>query len=85
MDYETVTFEVQPNGIATMTLNRPNQLNCFTQKMLQEWGDVISRCAYDNKIKVLVVTGAGRAFSSPCWGAIASSGRGSAITTGKTT
>jgi Enoyl-CoA hydratase/carnithine racemase len=64
MDYETVTFEVQPNGIATMTLNRPNQLNCFTQKMLQEWGDVISRCAYDNKIKVLVVTGAGRAFSS---------------------
>ena len=64
MDYETVTFEVQPNGIATMTLNRPNQLNCFTQKMLQEWGDVISRCAYDNKIKVLVVPGAGRAFSS---------------------
>jgi enoyl-CoA hydratase/carnithine racemase len=64
VDYETVTFEVQPNGIATMTLNRPNQLNCFTQKMLQEWGDVVSRCAYDNKIKVLVVTGAGRAFSS---------------------
>ena len=64
MNYETVTFDVRPNGIATMTLNRPKQLNCFTQKMFQEWSDVISKCAYDNKVKVLVITGNGRAFSS---------------------
>ena len=64
MSYETITFDVRDNGIATMTLNRPKSLNCFTQKMFQEWSDVISKCAYDNKIKVLVITGAGRAFSS---------------------
>ena len=59
MNYETVTFDVRPNGIATMTLNRPKQLNCFTQKMFQEWSDVISKCAYDKNVKVLVITGAG--------------------------
>ena len=62
MNYETVTFEVRDNGIATMTLNRPKALNCFTQKMFQEWSDVIGKCAYDNRIKVLVIP----AWTSPC-------------------
>src|SRR4051812_27768578 len=47
-----------------MTLNRPKNLNCFTQKMFQEWSEVISKCAYDDKVRVLVITGNGRAFSS---------------------
>ncbi len=64
MSYETVTFDVRDNGIATMTLNRPKQLNCFTQAMFKEWSDIIARCAYDDKIRVLVITGNGRAFSS---------------------
>src|SRR3954454_15624486 len=64
VSYETITFDVRDNGIATMTLNRPKSLNCFTQSMFKEWSDVISKCAYDKKIKVLVITGNGRAFSS---------------------
>lgn len=64
MAYETVTFDVRDDGIATMTLNRPNQLNCFNQIMFKEWNEVIARCAYDDKIKVLVIAGNGRSFSS---------------------
>ena len=63
MSYETVTFEVK-DGIATMTLNRPKQLNCFNQTMFKEWSEVIGSCAYDDDIRVLVITGNGRAFSS---------------------
>jgi len=64
MDYETVKFEVRPDGIATMTLNRPEKLNSFTTRMCEEWRDVAKRCAYDDSIRILVITGSGRAFSS---------------------
>lgn len=63
MDYETVLFDVK-DGVATMTLNRPKNLNCFNAAMFKEWNDIISRCAYDNDIRVLVITGNGRSFSS---------------------
>jgi enoyl-CoA hydratase/carnithine racemase len=63
MTYETVTFELK-DGVATMTLNRPKNLNCFNQTMFKEWNEIISRCAYDNDVRVLVVTGNGRSFSS---------------------
>jgi enoyl-CoA hydratase/carnithine racemase len=62
--YETLLFDVREDGIATMTLNRPDKLNCFTKQMFQEWNDVLARCAYDDKVKVLIITGKGRAFSS---------------------
>jgi enoyl-CoA hydratase/carnithine racemase len=64
MDYTEIKFDVRENGIATMTLHRPERLNSFSRKMFDEWKDVIARCAFDEKIRVLVVTGEGRAFSS---------------------
>jgi enoyl-CoA hydratase/carnithine racemase len=64
MTYKSVKFDVREDGIATMTLNRPKALNCFNQDMFREWNEIIERCAYDRNIKVLVVTGEGRAFSS---------------------
>ncbi len=64
MDYTEIAFDVRPDGIATMTLNRPERLNSFTRKMFDEWRDVAARCAYDDAIRILVVTGNGRAFSS---------------------
>ncbi|MEX2453532.1 MAG: enoyl-CoA hydratase/isomerase family protein [Rhodospirillaceae bacterium] len=64
MDYTEIAFDVRPDGIATMTLNRPERLNSFTRKMFDEWRDVTARCAFSDDIRVLVVTGAGRAFSS---------------------
>lgn len=64
MEYKDITFEVRDNGVAIMTLNRPNALNSFTRNMFVEWTDVIKRCAYEDAIRVLIVTGSGRAFSS---------------------
>ncbi|HSV83194.1 MAG TPA: enoyl-CoA hydratase/isomerase family protein [Ramlibacter sp.] len=64
MNYEAIKFDVRPDGIATMTLNRPKNLNCFSQQMFAEWRHVVERVAYDRDIKVLVITGEGRAFSS---------------------
>jgi enoyl-CoA hydratase/carnithine racemase len=64
MAYSAIKFEVDGDGIATMTLNRPNKLNCFNQDMFREWREVIEKIAYDRNIRVLVITGEGRAFSS---------------------
>ena len=47
-----------------MTLNRPNKLNCFNQDMFREWREVVEKIAYDRAVKILVITGEGRAFSS---------------------
>lgn len=64
MSYETLLFDVRDDGIATMTLNRPEKLNAFTRVMFEEWRDVFAKCAYGDDVRVLVITGAGRAFSS---------------------
>ena len=47
-----------------MTLNRPEKLNSFTRKMFDEWKDVVARCVFEDNIRVLIITGEGRAFSS---------------------
>lgn len=64
MAYSAIKYEVDGDGIATMTLNRPNKLNCFSQEMFKEWREVVEKVAYDRSVKVLVITGEGRAFSS---------------------
>lgn len=64
MDLTDITFEVRDNGVGIMTLNRPEQLNSFTRNMFAEWTQVIDRCALEGGVRVLIVTGKGRAFSS---------------------
>ena len=64
MEYTEIKFDVRENGIATMTLNRPEKLNSFTRKMFDEWKDVVARCVFEDNIRVLIITGEGRAFSS---------------------
>ena len=59
--YETLTYEVAEQ-IATITLNRPEQLNAFTVTMANELVDVFERVARDDEARAVVVTGAGRAF-----------------------
>lgn len=51
-------------GIATITLNRPDKLNAFTTEMLQDWADALIESQRNSDVKVIVVTGAGRAFCS---------------------
>jgi len=49
-------------GIATLTLNRPDKLNAFTQAMIDRWVWALGEAQRDPAVRVLVVTGTGRAF-----------------------
>ncbi len=61
MEYETIRFEVTDH-VATVTLNRPAQMNAFVASMGDELGDAMVRCDEDDDVRAVVVTGAGRAF-----------------------
>jgi 2-(1,2-epoxy-1,2-dihydrophenyl)acetyl-CoA isomerase len=61
MAYETVLFE-QADGVARLTLNRPERLNSFNVRMHEEVRDAIQRTRDDAECRVLVLTGAGRGF-----------------------
>ena len=59
--YSTIVVE-SADGIATITLNRPDRLNGMTNLMLYETYDALTVLARDPAIRVLVLTGAGRGF-----------------------
>lgn len=61
MHYETLTFAAA-DGIARMTLNRPDRLNAMSPRMIEEINLVLDRCDKDDAIRVLVMTGNGRGF-----------------------
>lgn len=51
-------------AVATLTLARPGKLNAFTRPMLKELREAIDRAEADDTLRVLVLTGEGRAFSA---------------------
>ncbi len=61
MSYNTLSLDVK-DYILTLTLNRPDALNSFTVEMANELIDVFNKASDDDAIRVIVVTGAGRAF-----------------------
>jgi 2-(1,2-epoxy-1,2-dihydrophenyl)acetyl-CoA isomerase len=61
MTYESIQFTIT-DGIALLTLNRPDRLNSFTQAMHGEVRDALDSLLSDNSVRVLVLTGAGRGF-----------------------
>lgn len=62
--YETVQFDLTDN-VATITLNRPDVLNAFDQRMLDEFAEIWKRCRVDDDVHVVVLRAAGgRAFST---------------------
>ena len=61
MNFENITFTVEA-GIARLTLNRPDKLNSFTGAMHAELRTALDAVQADQSIRVLVLTGAGRAF-----------------------
>lgn len=51
-------------GIATLTMNRPDRLNAFNLEMGDELGEALEMIRQDKDIRVLIITGAGQAFST---------------------
>src|ERR1700749_1060761 len=68
--FETLTYAVE-DGVATVTLNRPEKLNAFNTRMMQDMIAVFDETDRDDAVRAVVVTGAGRAF---CAGADLSGG-----------
>lgn len=60
--YETLLWDVDADGVATLTLNRPDALNAFDLTMARELEQVFLTDARDDAVRAVVVTGAGRAF-----------------------
>jgi enoyl-CoA hydratase/carnithine racemase len=52
----------EANGIATITLNRPDKLNAFIGHMRRDLAEALEHAGSDRSIRVVIVTGAGRAF-----------------------
>jgi enoyl-CoA hydratase len=60
--YKTILIEKRENGVAIATLNRPDKRNAVDDTMHHELGQLPSDADADEDVKVLVITGAGRAF-----------------------
>ncbi len=58
---DQLLFETKDH-IATITLNRPDVLNAFTEEMIEAWVAALQECRDNDDIHVVVLTGAGRAF-----------------------
>jgi len=61
MEYQEVEYQVSEQ-IATITMNRPERLNAFTPRMALELSDALLRADDEDEVRVVIVTGAGRAF-----------------------
>ncbi|MEM5431412.1 crotonase/enoyl-CoA hydratase family protein [Cupriavidus oxalaticus] len=68
--FETLRYAVE-DGVATITLHRPDQLNAFTAQMMQDLIAAFDVTDADDNVRAVIVTGAGRAF---CAGADLSGG-----------
>jgi enoyl-CoA hydratase/carnithine racemase len=63
MPYETILYEISDDHVATITLNRPEVLNAFNQKMCEEFKEVWSTIRADESVHAVVLRAAGeRAF-----------------------
>jgi enoyl-CoA hydratase/carnithine racemase len=62
VSYQTLDWSVDGDGVATLTLDRPDALNAFDLTMARELERVFLTDARDEAVRAVVVTGAGRAF-----------------------
>src|SRR5215510_5953874 len=61
MNFETLRYEID-GRILTITLNRPDRMNAFTGRMCDELIAAFDQADADDNVKVVIVTGAGKAF-----------------------
>jgi len=63
MDYQYNTLQTTlTDGVLTLLLNRPDQMNSFTVEMANELVDFFTKASEDDTVGAIVVTGSGRAF-----------------------
>jgi enoyl-CoA hydratase len=63
MAYEFLLLE-KADGVATLTLNRPDRLNAWNTQMREEMRDAVRELVEDDDLRAIIVTGAGRAFGA---------------------
>lgn len=63
MTYECLLYDVK-DGIATITLNRPDVFNAFNDQQSYDLQDALKQVSRDESVRVVVLTGAGKAFCS---------------------
>ena len=61
--YENIDI-TEDSGIVTITLNRPDKLNAFVGHMRRDLAEALEHAGSDRAVRVVVITGAGRAFSA---------------------
>ena len=63
MELEQILYEVGDDSVAVITLNRPERMNAFTNRMILEWAWAIEQAREDDNVRAVIVTGSGgRAF-----------------------
>lgn len=72
MDFEQILY-AKDGGVATITLNRPERMNAFTDVMIREWAAALEDARLDRSVRAVIVTGNGRGF---CAGADLRGGSG---------
>lgn len=63
MAYTEILYDVS-DRIATVTLNRPERMNALNPDLLKELHDALDKADHDRNVKVIILTGAGAAFSA---------------------
>ncbi|HWW74392.1 MAG TPA: enoyl-CoA hydratase/isomerase family protein, partial [Pyrinomonadaceae bacterium] len=63
MTYENINVDFE-GAIVTITLNRPEKLNAFAGHMRRDLAEALEHAGSDPEVRVVVITGAGRAFST---------------------
>jgi enoyl-CoA hydratase len=62
-DYSTIIVE-KNEGVATITLNRPDVMNAISDEMTAELAEAVAAIGKDEKVHVVIITGAGKAFQA---------------------
>ena len=60
--FDTITLDTDERGVATLTLNRPDKHNAMSAQMIDELTRAAQQIADDDRVRVVVLTGAGRSF-----------------------
>ena len=62
--YETLLFEASPDGVAVITLNRPDKHNAFNHLVIAELTEVFDTLSHEMTIRLVILRGAGKSFSA---------------------